>query len=62
LHPFHFNGGTARAHRRNRGGYSPARAANSARCGCTCLVPVSYLPCGSRSTWEVRDRYETCTP
>jgi len=24
----------------------------------TCLVPVSYLPCGSRSTWEVRDRYE----
>ena len=27
----------------------------------TCLVPVSYLPCGSRSTWEVRDRYETGT-
>ena len=27
----------------------------------TYLVPVSYLPCGSRSTWEVRDRYETGT-
>ena len=27
----------------------------------TCLVPVSYLPCGSRSTWEVRDRYQTDT-
>ena len=29
---------------------------------CTYLVPVSYLPCGSRSTWEVRDRYEIGTP
>jgi len=27
----------------------------------TCLVPVSYIPCGSRSTWDVRDRYEIGT-